>query len=183
MVTGRSPERATWITSPTVLLKTPFLWYEGRMRDLIADAPPGMFGGSYGIATWLNNRGQVTGTMNLTGDQTWHSFLWDRGIVQDLGDLGGVLTTSSWLSEPGHVVGKSDVKEICTACAPGNQKQLHHPFLWKHGVMKDLGLLEGDTAGTAYSINRHDQIVGRSLACMKINPDDSCEGTMYHAFL
>ncbi len=90
-----------------------FLWHEGMLRDFIADAPAGMFELNYGTVTWLNNRGQVTGMMNLTGDRTWRSFLWDRGVVRDLGTLGGILTTSSWLSEAGAVVGKSDVTEIC----------------------------------------------------------------------
>jgi uncharacterized membrane protein len=160
----------------------PFLWQDGRMRDLIADAPAGMFGGTYGIATWLNNRGQVTGTMNLTGDRTWRSFFWDRGVVQDLGTLGGIITTPSWLSETGAVVGKSDVTDICTTCAPGNQKQLHHPFIWKRGVMTDLGVLPGDNAGSAFSINRHEQIVGRSLTCLKVTAGDGCDG-VYRAFL
>jgi probable HAF family extracellular repeat protein len=161
----------------------PFLVKEGKMLDLVENAPTGMFGGSYGIATWLNNRGQVTGTMNLAGDTTWHSFLWDHGTLTDLGTLGGANTTSAWLSETGHAVGKSDVAEICGACAPGDQKQLHHPFVWKDGAIQDLGLLPGDTAGSAYSINRYDQIVGRSLPCAQINPDDSCDGPHYHAFL
>jgi probable HAF family extracellular repeat protein len=161
----------------------PFLWHDGMMRDLIADAPAGMFGGTYGTVTWLNNRGQVTGTMNLSGDRTWRSYLWDRGVVRDLGTLGGTQTTSSWLSDTGAVVGKSDVTEICTSCPPDNQKQLHHPFLWQHGVMTDLGLLKGDNAGAAFSINRRGQIVGRSEVCTEVELDDGCRSNAYHAFL
>jgi uncharacterized membrane protein len=160
----------------------PFLWQDGRMHDLMADAPAGMFGGTYGIATWLNNRGQVTGTMNLAGDQTWRSFFWDRGVVRDLGTLGGILTTSSWLSDTGAVVGKSDVTDRCTTCAPGNQRQLHHPFIWKRGVMTDLGVLPGDNAGAAVSINRSEQVVGRSVVCRRVNANDGCDG-QYRAFL
>ena len=89
----------------------PFVWQEGEMHDLIADAPAGMFGGTYGTVTWLNNRGQVTGTMNLTGDLTWRSFFWSRGVLRDLGTLGGSLTTSTWLNEAGAVVGTSDIRQ------------------------------------------------------------------------
>jgi len=160
----------------------PFVWQDGRMHDLMADAPAGMFGGTYGIASWLNNRGQVTGTMNLAGDTTWRSFFWDRGVVQDLGTLGGILTTSSWLSDTGAVVGKSDVTELCTTCPAGNQKQLHHPFIWKRGVMTDLGVLPGDNAGAAFSINRDEQVVGRSVVCLRVTTEDGCNGH-YHAFL
>jgi len=81
-------------------------------------------------------------------------------VVMDLGTLGGINTTVQWLNGAGHVSGKSDVTAICTACAPGNQQELHHPFLWRDGVMTDLGLLYADTAGTAYSVNAKDQAVG-----------------------
>jgi probable HAF family extracellular repeat protein len=161
----------------------PFLWEHGKMIDLVADAPEGMFGGTFGIAAWLNDKGQVLGTMNLTGDTTWHSFLWDKGEVSDLGTLGGINTTAQWLTNSGHVSGKSDVTAICTACAPGNQKQLHHPFLWKDGTMIDLGLLYDDTAGNAYSVNSNDQAVGVTEPCYLVNPDDSCDGHVYHSFL
>jgi probable HAF family extracellular repeat protein len=161
----------------------PFLWEQGKMLDLVAGAAPEMFGGTFGIAAWLNERGQVLGTMNLTGDTTWHSFLWDKGVVADLGTLGGINTTAQWLTNTGHVSGKSDVTAICTACAPGNQKQLHHPFLWKDGAMIDLGLLYADTAGTAYSVNANDQAVGATVPCSKVNIDDSCDGPIYHSFL
>jgi probable HAF family extracellular repeat protein len=161
----------------------PFLWENGKMIDLVAGAPPSMFGGTYGIAAWLNERGQVLGTMNLTGDTTWHSFLWDKGVIADLGTLGGMNTTAQWLNSAGHASGKSDVTAICTACAPDNQKQLHHPFLWADGVMKDLGLLYADTAGNAYSVNARDQVVGVTVPCTIVNLDDSCDGPVYHPFL
>jgi probable HAF family extracellular repeat protein len=173
------------IQNPTTGRPTihPFLWEHGRMHDLIADAPHRMFGGTYGIASWLNERGQVLGTMNLKGDTIWHSFVWDRGVVTDLGTLGGLITTGQWINEAGHVVGKSDVTTICTACPPDNQKQLHDPFLWRDGRMTDLGVLDGDTAGTAYSVNERDQVVGVTTVCAKVNPDDSCHGAVYNAFL
>src|SRR5271157_440290 len=161
----------------------PFLWQHGAMIDLVASAPEGMFGGTYGIAAWLNNKGQVLGTMNLPGDTTWRSFVWDNGVVTPLGTLGGITTTAQVLNNAGHAVGKSDVTAICTACAPGNQKPLHHPFLWRDGAMIDLGLLYDDTAGNADSVNSKDQVVGVTVPCTTVNPDDSCDGPLYHAFL
>ena len=121
--------------------------------------------------------------MNLTGDTAWHSFLWDKGVMTDLGTLGGTITTAQWLNEAGHAVGKSDVPAICTVCPPDNQKQLHHPFLWRGGTMIDLGLLYNDTGGAAYSVNERDQVVGVTTVCTRVNPDDSCEGAVYNAFL
>ena len=49
--------------------------------------------------------------------------------------------------------------------------------------MTDLGLLTGDTAGTAYSINRRGQIVGRSTSMQRVVPNGDCAGKVYHAFL
>lgn len=161
----------------------PFLWEHGKMIDLVAGVPPAMFGGTFGVAARLNERGQVLGTMHLTGDTTWHSFVWDEGVVTDLGTFGGINTTAQWLTNAGHASGKSDVTAICTACAPDNQKQLHHPFIWRDGVMTDLGLLYADTAGIAYSVNAHDQAVGVTVPCTKIDINDACEGPFYDAFL
>jgi len=161
----------------------PFLWKNGEMHDLIADAPSGMFGGTYGIVSGLNEHGQVTGTMNLAGETAWHSFFWEATAIRDLGTLGGSNTTAIGLNSAGHVVGKSDVTLICTACPAGSQLQLHHPFLWKDGALTDLGLLYADTAGTAYNINAKDQAVGVTVPCVTVNPDDSCDGPIYHSFL
>jgi uncharacterized membrane protein len=71
------------------------------------------------------------------------------------------------------------------ACAPGNQKQLHHPIFWKDGVLTDIGVVSGDTAGTAYSVNANDQVVGRTTICAQVNTNDTCEGLrkQYHGFL
>ncbi len=163
----------------------PFLWQQGKMLDLVAHAPAGMFGGTYGSVSGLNDRGQVAGTMNLTGDLNWHSFLWDAGQITDLRTLGGLNSTAVALNIAGHVVGNSDVTAICEACAPGNQKQLHHPIFWKDGVLTDIGVVSGDTAGTAYSVNANDQVVGRTTFCVKVNTNDTCEGLrqIYHGFL
>lgn len=162
----------------------PFLWQHGKMIDLVAHAPAGMFGGTYGSVSGLNNQGQVTGTMNLTGDLTWRSFLWGQGAITDLGTLGGVITAAEGLNNAGHVVGRSDVTTICEACPPDNQKQLHHPFIWKNGVMTDLGILPGDTVGTALSVNAMDQVVGQTDLCIRVRSnDDGCDSLLYHAFL
>ena len=155
----------------------PFLWEHGSMHDLIADAAPGMFGGTYGISAWLNKRGQVIGTMNLTGDTTWHSFLWYRRNIIDLGTLGGINTTAQWLSDDGPFAGKSDVTAICTACTPGDQRQLHHPFLWRNNVMMGPSL---STPPVATALTRTIKW-GVTLLTPR-RRDDSC-GPIYHSFL
>ena len=50
----------SWAVSPTTGLPTidPFFWDGNKMVDL------GTFGGTYGLAVALNNRGQVIGNSN-----------------------------------------------------------------------------------------------------------------------
>ena len=127
----------------------PFLWKDGQMHDL------GTLGGTIGISNSLNNRGQVVGQMNLTGDVTTHPFLWDDGTLTDLGTLGGNNGLGNWINDSGEIVGRADL--------PGSQK--HDAFLWKRGAMIDLGTVEGDLCSNALGINSHGQIVGGSSDC------------------
>jgi probable HAF family extracellular repeat protein len=56
------------------------------------------------------------------------------------------------MNDAGQVVGSADV--------PGNQAS--HTFLWKDGVMADLGTLPGDRISFASAINSQGQVVGES---------------------
>jgi probable HAF family extracellular repeat protein len=133
----------------------PFIWESGKgMKDL------GNFGGTNDFLGpflfGLNNDGEVTGTMALTGDQIYHAFLWDGKKLIDLngssGGLGGNYSFSQGLNDAGEVVG--------IASLAGDQ--LFHAFVWQNGVMTDLGTLHGDPCSEAQSINSSGQIVGAS---------------------
>jgi probable HAF family extracellular repeat protein len=67
------------------------------------------------------------------------------------------------MNEDGDVVGKADL--------PGSHT--HDGFLWRHGVMTDLGTVQGDQCSNATAINEERQVVGNSSDC--VNPQ--------HAFL
>ena len=73
------------IPSPTTGVPTVdvFFWDHGKMIDI------GNLGGTFSFVAGLNNRGQMTGTMNLRGDAIYHAFFWDDGILTDLPTLGG----------------------------------------------------------------------------------------------
>jgi len=102
----------------------PFLWGGGVLRDL------GTFGGSSGVAAWINDAGEVVGWANLSGDQAFHAFLWKDGVKTDLGTLDGDSTSDAHgINSKGQVVGSSEN-------GPSSRG-----FLWENGKMFDLNTL------------------------------------------
>ncbi|MBZ5616841.1 MAG: hypothetical protein LAO23_22795 [Acidobacteriia bacterium] len=131
----------------------PFLWENGEMTDL------GSLGGTDGVVTALNNRGQVIGASNLAGDQTADPFLWDRGKLIDLyiSTTGGNVITANAMNDAGQIVGGADFSN--TGGSPFSA------VLWNNGVATNLGTLSGDCFSEASVINSKAQVVGRSFNC------------------
>jgi len=73
----------------------------------------GSLGGTASGASSVNNRGWVSGSSNLPGDQIEHAVLWRHGQTLDLGTLGGPNSSVSW---PNHnqrtVVGIAETSDI-----------------------------------------------------------------------
>jgi len=139
----------SFVANPSTGVPTvdPFIWSpeDGKMGDL------GGLGGTFGAPFFMNNRGQVIGVSNLPGDQTFHAFLWDRDEgMKDLGTLKGYsfFSLANWINDAGEIVGESDSHTASRA------------FLWKEGVMTNLGTVADDACSTATSINSRGQIVG-----------------------
>jgi probable HAF family extracellular repeat protein len=109
----------------------------------------GTLGGTYGLANWLNNAGEVVGQSNLAGDQTAHPFLWKDGKMTDLGTLGGPYGFANWISEHGDIAG-----------AAQTAGQVFHAFLWRHGTMTDLQPTGGAPWAFASGVNDSGQVVG-----------------------
>ena len=152
-LTNSTPNPSTG--SPT---QHAFLWENGTMTDIPT------LGGTFAFAQCANNLGQVVGVSNLTGDVGCNgslnfcnqdAFLWDRGVLTDLGTLGGTFSIPIWLSNTGEAVG--------AATTPGDQAI--HASLWRNGVIRDLGAVNGDDCSFANAINSRSQIVGVSLSC------------------
>jgi probable HAF family extracellular repeat protein len=88
-------------------------------------------------------------TRNATRDGRPHAFLYENGVMQDLGTLGGTDSTGRGINSNGHVTGES---------IPSGALGAAHAFLYD-GTMHDLGTL-GGTASYGQDINAHDFVVG-----------------------
>src|SRR5207302_4587432 len=94
---------------------------------------------------------QIVGQAStLSGDK--HAFLYENGIMTDLGTLPGDTSSSAAaINDRGQIVGTSGF--------PGE-----HAFLFDNGVMIGLPTLPGGHFSGALGINNHGEIVGSSDA-------------------
>lgn len=138
----------------------PFIWEDGHFRDL------GTLGGTYAVAGAfgggdppgggaINNRGQVAGTSNLSGDANWHPYIWFDGTMTDLGTLGGANGEAYWINDNRDVVGQADIA--------GSRD--HHAFLWRRGKMIDLGAAPGWPCSTALAVNIRGEVIINTGNC------------------
>ena len=102
-----------------VLMLTPMASAsDGTMTDL------GNLGGAWASASGINDRGQVVGGSTTTAG-SGHAFLWEKGVMTDLGTLGegnSYASYASGINARGQVVGDS-----LSLTGSGT----FHAFLWK----------------------------------------------------
>jgi len=141
----------------------PFLWDpEGGMKDL------GNFGGDQTASVnGLNDRGEVVGGLWLPGNNQIHPFVWDGHKLIDMiaPPFGGTGNgEASWINDAGEVVGLAGIPRSCppNSYVAGPMQQA---FLWRNGVMTDLGALPGSPNSEGDFINSQSQIVGISWDC------------------
>ena len=114
----------------------------------------GTLGGAVSVAFGVNDLGQVVGESWIPSEAA-HAFRWDNGTMIDLGTLGGDHDRSIAfdINNAGQIVGYSYA---------GDRANSSIPFLWQHGVLTALPLLDGHTWGVAMAINNLGHVVGSS---------------------
>jgi probable HAF family extracellular repeat protein len=103
----------------------------------------GTLGGSQSFATAINNRGQIVGVSALSGDTSFHAFLYNRGLMIDL--LPGPTDSSANdINKRGEIAGTLGERA----------------FLYRRGEVTLLGL--GGARSDAFGINKRGDVVGWS---------------------
>jgi probable HAF family extracellular repeat protein len=87
-----------------------------------------------------------------------HAFLWQKGVMQDLGTLGGPDSGSYAINERGQVVGWALTDSINSFSG----LPVQDPFFWDGTRMIDLGSFGGTTA-VAVDLNNRGQVIGNAL--------------------
>jgi len=139
------------------------LWKHNVGLDL------GTLGGNQSFATALNNHHQVVGWA-LNGipsdNSVWgplgtqqRAFLWQNGVMEDIGDLGGTSSASYLINDHGQISGVSFAD---TNPDPSSGTFPIHPFFYENGVMADMGTL-GGTFAEPFGMNDLGDIAGHSL--------------------
>jgi len=136
----------------------------------------GTLGGTGGVASSINDSGQVVGNSQLAGNVAYHAFLYNGlpdkgGAMLDLGTLGGTSSAANAINANGQVAGYSYI--------PG--ASAYHAFRYtgapgSGGVMADLGTL-GGTYSNGLAINNSGQVTGSSDLSSGASHAFLCSGT------
>lgn len=116
---------------------------------------------SYGYS--INDAGTAVGTFDCDNGPSG-SFLFQNGTMSVLPDFGGGNTVAVGINQSGQVVGSSEYPR------GSDGKRRMHAFVWKDGVMTDIGTLPGDAESEATAVNDLGHVIGRSNA-----PDGTAE--------
>lgn len=97
----------------------------------------------------ISENGKVAGM--YTPGSYEQAFLWEDGVMQGLGTLGGSRSQARGVNDAGQVVGYSQTSS-----------GYNHAFLWENGAMQDLGTFPGGIVSMANAINNSGQVAGHS---------------------
>ena len=130
-----------------------FLWTNaGGMKILAGLEGPG------DVPLGVNDAGQVVGWYKRTSTDVNKAFLWENGVIRDLGTLGGLSSVGTAINNFGQVVGRSEI-----AFRKGGSQNFR-AFLWSSAEgMRDLGSLPNRDFAQANDINDAGIVVGRTF--------------------
>jgi probable HAF family extracellular repeat protein len=143
------------------------VWKNGQIINL------GTFGGAFSYGAAINDRGQVAGfalnaipdsfdlgdfCQNFPMPQQMRAFIWQNGVIQNLGTLGGTDSCALYINQRGEATGNSFTNSIINT---STGLPTIHPFFWASNEMVDLGSL-GGTIATVSAINNRGQVGGNS---------------------
>jgi len=137
------------------------LWKNGQVVNL------GTLGGNESFSIAVNNRRQVVGLAeNATPDsfglgfgQQARAFLWERGLMRDLGTLGGPDAFAIDINDRGQILGVSFINSIPD---PTTGVPTLDGFLWENGKMIDIPDPLGGTQISPYYLSERGQVVGNA---------------------
>jgi len=130
-----------------------FRWTATGGMELIA--PSNDVGGNEALG--INNIGELVGWKQPAAGQQNTAYLWNAGVFQNLGTLGGKSSVSMALNEHGTVVGRAET------AVRRQGLFLQAAFIWTSaGGMKSLGVPSGSDHGQAWDINELYWVVGET---------------------
>jgi probable HAF family extracellular repeat protein len=154
---------------PNCLVFHAFQWQKGVLTDL--GALPGV-NSSFALA--VNERGWAVGQSQtgeidpLLGAPATRPVLWKNGRIVDLGTLGGDQNHALDINNSGEITGFAlNATPDPFSFAGATETRA---FLWRDGVMRDLGTLGGPDSFGQY-INERGQIAGFSYINSIPNPE------------
>lgn len=182
-IVGMSNVVQVWANTDRHDFFRPFLWEDGVMRDLGVLAPtPCGYGFaitdcSWAVATGINADGVVVGSSTDAEGRT-RAFIWEHGVMRDLGVFPGRWTSAVAINDRGQILGTVDgntafvwddgqVQTIegpeldVRALSPNGEVigttggwQAPIAFVWQAGQMTTLG------PGDPTAINGRSEIIG-----------------------
>ena len=113
------------------------------------------------VGAAINVWGEVAGWASATAEETGvHAVRYHYGGLTDLGTFGGNLSQAFGINDSGQIVGYAEVAPTVAGNADDSSSSGDaHAFLWKDGVMKDLGTLGGNES-FASAVNASGDVVG-----------------------
>lgn len=155
-IVGITADRVAIGTRDSEHAPTSAVWENGVWQQLTS------FGyGGFSVARAMNRTGQIVGgapVREIAGDKIFHPFIWQAGVMRDLGLLNDFVCGDDSTKYCGYawavdINGSGDV--VGSGSGEGGHS---HGLLWSRGgTVRDLG------PGTAVAINEAGEIVGDAL--------------------